>query len=134
MSTRRLHPRRNGVDCRIAWDVLSRELLSARSRKPVWPVLRAELRSLANCDIPYFSARSDSRALELGADGQIANYFERPSFENVLTRVRALSSDQLDRQVQLIRSAFHARVATGGHGTIIDRPADVESGGIHPGT
>src|SRR5262249_54217609 len=99
----------NGIDWSIELDVLSRAFLRAEDKPRDWPILQAEQRAMEQLDIPYFGTYSDSDALSQGLEHPIEKYFEQPSYQQALTRLKRLNEEDLAQQVAIIQGSFEAR-------------------------
>jgi lantibiotic modifying enzyme len=100
----------HGVDRSIQMDVLSRALLAADNKPPVWSLLALELHALEQMDIPYFVADSSSKDLTINPV-VIEGYFKEPSYERMISRLRHLSDADLAQQISIIRGSFYSRIA-----------------------
>ncbi|GET37482.1 type 2 lanthipeptide synthetase LanM family protein [Microseira wollei] len=100
-----------GVDCSIQMDVLSRALLAADNKPPVWSLLAVELHALEQMDIPYFVADSSSKDLIINPELVIEEYFKEPSYERMISRLRQLNDADLAQQISIIRGSFYSRIA-----------------------
>lgn len=108
---RRPETMREGVDWGIEVELLTRALLAAAERPPLWPLLQAEYAALARLDVPFFTARPDGDALELGNGRTVEGWSEGPTFDQVLARLHQLGEDDLRQQTSIIRNAFYCREA-----------------------
>ncbi|MGB7443293.1 MAG: type 2 lanthipeptide synthetase LanM family protein [Coleofasciculaceae cyanobacterium] len=102
---------RSGLDWSIEVDLLSRAFLFAENKPLAWPVLAAELRAVEQLDFPYFNAVTASDTLMLGGGQKIVDYFQQPSYREVVNRLQKFSENDLMQQVGIIQLAFYARVA-----------------------
>lgn len=102
---------RHGVDWSMQLDILSRAFLTIEEKPQAWPILSAELKAIAQLDIPYFSVATTSDTLPLGQDQTIPEYFQAPCYSQVLTRLQKLDEIDLRQQLGIIQLAFYARVA-----------------------
>ena len=106
---------RDGVAFSTELDLLSRAFLIEEERSHAWPVLGAELRSMAAMDVPYFTHRADGRGLSWSdgswSDGELPSYFERGSLERVRDSLAGLGEEDLSWQAQVLRTAFFTRRA-----------------------
>ncbi|MBO9557559.1 MAG: type 2 lantipeptide synthetase LanM [Caulobacter sp.] len=102
------HPRylRSDLDHTFAFAPLVRH--DGRSRRDRIRVLQAELADLKRGDIPIFHSAAQSRDLLDSRGRRIANFFSRSGFDTLKRRLRNLGEDDLQRQLDLLRSAFHA--------------------------
>lgn len=107
---------RNGVERSIQLDILARAFLITEDKPNAWSILHSELRAMEQLDIPYFAANSDGVALTVGVEQPLEDYLTKPSYSQVISRLQKLDETDRDRQVAIIRGAFHARVARS-HGT-----------------
>jgi type 2 lantibiotic biosynthesis protein LanM len=103
---------RDGADRSVGLEVLTRVLGAAESHARFSPFLKVEKRSLSDLDIPFFTVYPRRRSLDLGSSGIIENCFTQSGHERVLDRFRQLGTDDLDRQVQIIRGTFAAKSAS----------------------
>ena len=99
----------SGAAFSIALDHLSRAFLLHSRRPKEWPILQAELDSLAHLDIPCFAANTARRELYCG-DRQRAvhDHFDETSYDEAARRVRGLSPLDMRFQSSIIRGAFDA--------------------------
>ncbi|MDJ0594891.1 MAG: type 2 lanthipeptide synthetase LanM family protein [Pleurocapsa sp. MO_226.B13] len=102
---------KNGADYGIELDRLSYAYLVAQEKPNAWPILRAEIQTMEQLDIPFLTARANSDALALKGISVIPQYFKQPSYQQVREQLQALDETDLTRQVAIIRGAFYARVA-----------------------
>ena len=102
---------KNGADYSIELEHLSRAFLIAQKQPDAWPILRAELRAMEELDIPFFTANTNSNALELKNIQIIPQYFKQPSYQDVVEQLKVLGDRDLAQQVAIIQGAFYARVA-----------------------
>ena len=65
-------------------------------------IVHAEHRDLAHADIPYFTARPDSRDLWTSNGERIADFFDRPTLELVRERIGAMDEGDLARQQWMV--------------------------------
>ncbi|MCC7044010.1 MAG: type 2 lantipeptide synthetase LanM family protein [Acidobacteria bacterium] len=103
---------RDGVTPSCATDVLHRAFSPSRTRPHLWPMAVEERRALGALDIPYFAVRGDDTGAF--ADGRlvIADYFRRSGLDAARERVRALTPDDLEAQLALLRRALSESVAS----------------------
>jgi type 2 lantibiotic biosynthesis protein LanM len=102
----------DGADYSIPLEMLARAHLLTEEKPPNWPVLRAERSAMQQLDIPFFTSRTDSDALELeGGQGEIEGYFTEPSFDLTVERLKDLDEADLARQMELIKVVLYTRVA-----------------------
>ncbi len=62
-------------------------------------------------DIPLFTASTSSDLLSLKNIQEIPQYFQQPSYQQVLEQLQSLDETDLTRQVAIIQGSFSARVA-----------------------
>lgn len=108
---------RDGARWSIGLDLLARAGLPPRgeqeadeSAPPYWPLLRAEQTAMEHLDTPLFTARPDSDALVLH-DRVIPQFFDEPSLNRVLRRLKALGPEDVRQQVTIIRTALYTHQA-----------------------
>ncbi len=107
-----LHPKylRDGVDHSIELEVLCRAFLGTDLKHPWWRILKAELQTLEQLDIPYFAADSDSDALPVVKSEVIVQCFAQPSYTQMIANIQRLNEDDLAEQVAIIRSSLYLLV------------------------
>ncbi len=102
---------RSGIDRSIKLDTLSKAFLTLSENYNPYGILQAELRAMEQLDVPYFETASDSDMLPLGFNiPSIESFFQAPSYKEVVTKLQALSPQNLAQQMAIIRGVFHARV------------------------
>jgi type 2 lantibiotic biosynthesis protein LanM len=113
---------RDGVDRSLQLEHLARALLDpdgltlAQAKPPNWwPLYAAEREALEQVDIPYFTAMSWNDSLSLASGQEIADCFQGPSFQHVMTKVDTLCEEDLDLQVSFIEGSLCAHVAHVGY-------------------
>jgi type 2 lantibiotic biosynthesis protein LanM len=74
-----------------------------------WCVYAAERQSLENLDVPVFTSSPETTALIGRGVVLSAGFFERPSFDNVMERLRELGEDDRRLQTEYVRATLHAR-------------------------
>src|SRR5579884_157328 len=126
---------RDGLDRGIQLELLARALLPFEQPPRLWPLLAAEQEAMEREDIPFFTSRPDSDALELAPGGSLAGCFPEPSYALVRARLRALDARDLEQQVALIESSLYthrARETTSGASGSASRPAAADGLGAAP--
>lgn len=76
-----------------------------------WPVFAAERQAMEQADTPFFTARASSDALIVAPGQEIEACFEEPSFDLVVTRLKSLNDEDMERQVALIQGSLYAHIA-----------------------
>jgi type 2 lantibiotic biosynthesis protein LanM len=104
---------RHSIDRSIELDVVSRALLAADTKPPVWSLLRVELQALEQMDVPYFAADSNSDALTVNPNLTIERCFKEPSYDRVISRLRQLNDADLAQQIAIIQGSLYSRVGSG---------------------
>lgn len=72
-------------------------------------IIQAEMRQLAERDVPYFTVAGDGTALTDGDGAEIGVHFPRSPLAHALAKVDGLTEHQLGEQLRLIYSAFASR-------------------------
>ena len=103
MRPRCLH---DGVDHSLNFELLARLPLASSERTIHWRALQAERQALLRHEVPFFAARTDEMSLLLENGERIENYFDCPSYDAMLTKLRNLNEQDLEFQVGLIRAAI----------------------------
>lgn len=101
---------RDGVEHSIELDVLSRAFLSSEKKHPFWGILTAEKQAIEQLDIPYFTAYSDSEAIAINSKQKIEEFLNRPSYDDVISRIRQLDDADLEQQISIIRGSLYSRL------------------------
>ncbi len=109
---------RDGADRSIQLEALGLAVMpppetswQASQRSRWWPVLAEEQRAMQQMDIPYFITRADSDGLILPSGQRIEGCFREPSFDLVISRLRSLCAEDVERQLGFISGALYAYVA-----------------------
>ena len=107
-----LHPKylQDGVSRSIQIDILSQHNLSPKLGK-FWPLQKAEMEALELLDIPFFMANTNDDSFLFDTDKCIESFFERPSYESVLDKIKTLDEEDLKRQSLFVKSAFYVQVS-----------------------
>jgi type 2 lantibiotic biosynthesis protein LanM len=107
-----LHPKslRDGVDRAIEFDLLGRAFLNSEEKHPFWSLLSAEQQALEQLDIPFFTAYSNSDALNLSENRSVEKFLDRPSYQDTLARIQQLNEIDLAEQIKIIRGSLYASV------------------------
>ncbi len=132
ISEKLLHPMylRDGADRSIQLELLGRAVVPLEGplrnkgeRSRWWSVFAAERQAMEQADIPFFTARANSRDLIVDPGREIGACFQEPSFELVVARLQALGGEDLARQVAFIQGSVCAHVARdGAHASAGHRP------------
>jgi type 2 lantibiotic biosynthesis protein LanM len=97
---------KSGIDRSLALEVLGRAVCVGSALPKFWPLLGAECQSMENMDIPFFTANSSQTHLTLSQGLVIPDLFVGASFDQVMLRVRHLSTVDRDQQIQMIYGSF----------------------------
>ena len=117
---KQLKPRclRDGVEWSMQLELLGRALLppegtlgDRRELTRWWPIFAAERQAMMQGDTPFFTAHTSGDALEVAPDQNIESCFEASSYDKVVARIKALSSEDMDRQVSFIAGSLYSYVA-----------------------
>ena len=100
---------KSGIDRSIALDVLSRAYLFEDKKPDFWPLLDTELQAVEQLDIPFISTNTSETSFKLPSGEKISGVFEESSFSSVFFRLKSLNKDNLEHQLEIIRSSFCAR-------------------------
>lgn len=113
LARRSLEPRflTNGADRSLSFEPLAGTLVHLKGRPGVAALLRAELDSLEELDVPYFLVSPASTSLAPSGEETIEGYFSVPSRIDVIRALEALDSDELARQAEIIEGAVYAHAA-----------------------
>lgn len=99
---------RDGAARSIELDILSRAFLSSEEKHPFWSLLAAEKQALEQLDIPYFTAYSDSDALIINPDQTVEEFLQRPSYDDVISRLQQLNDTDLAQQTSIIHGSLYS--------------------------
>jgi len=80
-----------------------------KQRKYLWPLVKSEILSLEQLDIPSITCLSDSTDLYLTDGEKIENFFHCSGYNNVISRIKKLDLKDMERQTLLIYSSLCAR-------------------------
>ena len=101
---------RDGVEHSIGLDALCRALLHHPDKPRFWPLVAAERQALEQGDIPAFTYRGESTALEAAEMAPILAAFATSGADAVYERLQQMHDDDLERQVEIIRGSLYTRV------------------------
>lgn len=101
---------KNGIERSIQLDVLCKPLLSIISDPYFYPLLQSEIDSLEMLDIPYFVAHPKSTSLYVKKDQYIDQFFIESSSSRVKIRIKEMSLDILEEEINFIRYSLYSRI------------------------
>ena len=112
-----LHPKylKNGIEQSIQLDILSKAFIWMESKSIFWSVLKVEKKALEQLDVPIFIASSKSNNLNISCKEIIKGCFKSSSFSDIKIRLQHLSYDELEKNVEIIKSSFYARTLNYAH-------------------
>lgn len=99
---------RDGVDRSIELDIFSKRFLSSEEKPDNWEMLAAEKQALEQLDIPYITSYSDRNAVTINSEVTIDGLFDSSSYDDVTTRIKELSDDNLAEQISIIKSSCYS--------------------------
>jgi lantibiotic modifying enzyme len=102
---------RSGIAWGLELELLARAFVVTAERPKWWSLLDAEWADMLRLDVPYFTARTDARSLELVGGRQLSNVLDCASLSAAHTRVENMSLDDLVFQIEIIRGAYAARTS-----------------------
>ncbi len=97
---------RDGLERSCAIEALARPFAGARSRPAAWEIFEAERRALEALDLPRFTVQAGSTALVSGQRALGSDWFATSGLALVERRVRAMSEDDLARQIELLAGSL----------------------------
>ncbi|WP_103666281.1 type 2 lanthipeptide synthetase LanM family protein [Pseudanabaena sp. BC1403] len=100
---------KNGVDRSIALESLSRAFLTSDERPIYWSILEAEIQSLEQMDIPFFSTVTNDTHIYSPNGITDTGTFSQSSFLTVQNNIELLSKEKLQTQLVIIEGALQAR-------------------------
>ncbi len=100
---------KNGVDRSIALESLSRAFLTSHECPSYWSILKAEIQSMEQMDIPFFTTLTNDVNIYLSSGKINTGTFSQASFFTVQNNVRSLSKEGLQTQLTMIKGALQAR-------------------------
>jgi type 2 lantibiotic biosynthesis protein LanM len=74
-------------------------------------ILQAEIQSLQQQNIPCFSVACNSITLTINQELAIEDFFAKSAYQRLIDRVKALNSEKMAVQIEVIRSSFVAKFA-----------------------
>jgi type 2 lantibiotic biosynthesis protein LanM len=92
----------------IEMEGLCRVINKDENRKHLWPLVKSEILSLEQLDIPSITCLSDSKDLYLRHGEKIENFFSESAYNNVMNRIKKLDLPDMERQAILIHSSLYA--------------------------
>jgi type 2 lantibiotic biosynthesis protein LanM len=99
----------DGASWSLHFDFLARSY-DWDDRDRQWrPVLAAERAALAQLDIPSFTTTTGCRDLYAGGSVVARDFFDRPSFDQVLDRIATLNEREMHRQLDYIAQALESQ-------------------------
>lgn len=105
------HPdyQREGIDLSIQLDIVSRPFLSLDEKSVLWPLVAEEESAMWNLDVPKFTVRGNSDAMEFEDGTRTPNCFANSPYEIVKEKLHQLSDRDLAWQIGLIKGSMEAR-------------------------
>jgi type 2 lantibiotic biosynthesis protein LanM len=107
---------RDGADRSIRLERLARTVYkptggNAAQAPDWWKLFEAERDAMEELDVPLFAARADSLTLEVAPGTELSGCLREPSAELVMSRIRALGPNDLERQLGFIAGSLHSSTA-----------------------
>jgi len=93
----------------LVWSITLEGLADKKDGKHFWSVIKSEILSLEQLDIPSITCLSDSKDLYLTDGTTVENFFHSSGYDNVLKRIKKLDSSDMERQALIIYSSLYAR-------------------------
>ncbi|MEQ8220838.1 MAG: type 2 lanthipeptide synthetase LanM [Candidatus Eremiobacterota bacterium] len=93
----------------LMWSITLDGLAHKKDGKHFRPVIKSEILSLEQLDIPSITCLSDRTDLYLEEGEKIENFFHSSGYDNVITRIKKLDLKDMERQSLLIYSSLCAR-------------------------
>jgi type 2 lantibiotic biosynthesis protein LanM len=98
-----------GIDWGIEVERLAYAFLADEVQPIGWQLLALEIQSLERLDIPYFIANSGSTLFRIPTSGKPERIFRVSSYDQAVERLKALNTNEVDWQVEIIAGAFEAK-------------------------
>lgn len=98
----------NGFDYSLLIDILNLNH-ATKTRLNQKGILNTEAKSLHQQDVPYFSVACDSDSLEIEPDKFIHNFFKTSSYQNLISRLQNLNSENLALQLKIIKLSLYTK-------------------------
>ena len=102
----------SGIKRSIALDVLSRAFIAMKNNELFLPILRKELETIEQMDIPCFVSNTSTNNLEISQDNLSSNFFEESSFQMMLNKLKNLDQNDLILQSDIIYNSFYSQFIT----------------------
>ncbi|MBO3458664.1 MAG: type 2 lantipeptide synthetase LanM family protein [Aetokthonos hydrillicola CCALA 1050] len=99
---------RYGVERSIELDILTRAFLTSDEKPPFWRMGASEKKAIEQLDIPYISAYSDSDTVTINSEDILENFLNKPSYEDVISRLQHFNDDDLATQVSIIQGSLYS--------------------------
>jgi type 2 lantibiotic biosynthesis protein LanM len=120
------HFLRDGLQWSLESERLCRRFLASdHTDARAWQLLRWEVDSLMQAEVPYFQVGTGSRDIETAhASPVFPEYFTRTCLERLADKTRMLGEDDLRLQDRFLVYAFHAKAARHLHDVVeVDAPS-----------
>jgi type 2 lantibiotic biosynthesis protein LanM len=101
----------DGADRTVQLDVIGRGFLLGGDSNPLWPMARAEFRSLYQLDVPFFCTHADRTSLQLETGGELQDVYTEPSYQVVLRQLKGFGPADQEKQVGYIRGTLYSHIA-----------------------
>ena len=103
---------RRGLDRSVALEMLNRVFRHEETRPQLWPLVAEERRSLEELDIPRYLLPANACVLTAANGEGVSGYLVRSGLDAVVGGLRAMTEEDLERQLDLLGSALDAVAPT----------------------
>ena len=100
----------NGFDYSLLIDILNLNH-SSKTKLTQKEIIDGEAKSLQQQDIPYFSVACDSKTLTVNPSNSIPDFFSTASYQQLVTRLKNLNSEDLALQLKMIQLSLYTKTA-----------------------
>ncbi|MEQ8221804.1 MAG: type 2 lanthipeptide synthetase LanM family protein [Candidatus Eremiobacterota bacterium] len=109
-------------------DILSMAI-SQSENEFLWTLVKKEISSLEQLDIPYVISSSDTADLIIPERGRVKDFFDEPGYNTLISCIKTLSVRDMEKQIALIKGALYAgnieKSGTSEEEIVIDEPVNV---------
>ena len=90
-------------------DILSMAISQNETKNEfLWTLVKKEILSLEQLDIPYVISSSDSADLIIPGRERIKDFFDEPGYNSLISCIKNLSERDMEKQIALIKGALYA--------------------------
>jgi type 2 lantibiotic biosynthesis protein LanM len=122
----------SGVERGLVFEILARTFHGDAVPKGLFRVLNAEVRAMEQLDVPFFTITTDSEGFLPDGAHNVPGFFRRSGMAAATIGLQELSEGDLAQQLELLRAAFFAKVASATAGAAARGPRGSGSPALTP--